>query len=119
MVLAQPPHRIGEDPAPVELVPGSLSEELLGPVAAYLRNAEEVLSSPGDDVDPLSPDNGTVPIGIRTDGVWVWNAAWEVFAGRHGVAPPAEFVEHAAACGFAPAAVDVDRLTRICDLLGL
>lgn len=115
-VITRAPFRAGEaevlgmfegsemtDLPEVELVPGSLPEELRDPLARYLAGGSVVVIAAGCAADPLAQDPyDKVQPGMATDGTWTWDLPWEHWVRVHGCAPPAEFVGHAQARGFAP-----------------
>ncbi|MDX3071558.1 hypothetical protein PV364_04060 [Streptomyces sp. MI02-7b] len=91
------------DAPEVELVPGSLAEELRAPLAVHLAGGSVVVIAAGVAPDPLAQDPyDHVPVDLATDGTWTWDLAWRHWVHEHGCAPPAEFVAHARARGFAP-----------------
>ncbi|MEU6344588.1 hypothetical protein ABZ883_26985 [Streptomyces sp. NPDC046977] len=93
----------GPDLPQVELVPGSLAEELRDPLARFLAGGSVVVIAVGFAWDPLASDPyDTVRPGLATDGTWTWDLAWEHWVRVHGCAPPAEFTEYARARGFVP-----------------
>ena len=64
-------------------------------LVGYLSGAPVAVRAYGLEPDPLDPSRGpAVPIGYRTDGVWVWQEAAEYYLGRLGVAPEDEFLAH-------------------------
>jgi hypothetical protein len=70
---------------------------------SYLGEAPWALHAHDLEVDPLDPSRGeVVPIGYRTDGVWVWQEASEYYLESMGAAPDDEFVAHIQASGYAP-----------------
>jgi hypothetical protein len=70
-------------------------------LAAYLESATLVVRASGFEVDPLNPDAGrVVPLGYRTDGVWVWQEASAYYLRSRGSAPDGELVRHIEAAGF-------------------
>jgi hypothetical protein len=79
-------------------------------LAGYLDSAPMVVRASGFEVDPLDPDAGrVVPLGYRTDGVWVWQEASAYYLRTRGVAPDDALVAHAASLGYeAPGSVSDD-----------
>ncbi|MEU4096733.1 hypothetical protein [Streptomyces sp. NPDC026673] len=87
----------------VELVPGSLPEELREPLADYLAGGRILVISGSGGPDPLAQGPyELVRFGRVTDGTWTWDLAWEQWVRRRGCAPPGEFVRHVRARGFVP-----------------
>jgi hypothetical protein len=67
----------------------------------YLRAGRLVIATPGKDRDRLVPELGrVVPLGFRTDGVWVWSEAIAYYVEKHGIAPDPVLRAHAAAQGY-------------------
>jgi hypothetical protein len=84
-------------------------------VVAYMEAAPVVSVAAGKARDRVS-GAVEVPIGVASDGVFVWPLALTWYASRHRVAPPAELVDHIRGRGYVVDAVDVDGLRR--DLRG-
>lgn len=69
----------------------------------YLSGAPLVLRAHGLEPDPLdAAGEPVVPVGYRTDGVWVWQEAVEYYLRRYGVAPEDDLVAHIERCGYRP-----------------
>ena len=82
-------------------------------VVAYLLGGEPVLVADGllDDVlDSTQVD--CVPMGFRTDGIWVWNEASGYYAERHGLEPAPGLLAHLRSNDYIPPAVDGVALHR-------
>jgi hypothetical protein len=70
-------------------------------LAEYLESAPLVVRASGFEVDPLDPDAGrVVPLGYRTDGVWVWQEASAYYLRSRGTAPDEDLVRHIESVGF-------------------
>jgi hypothetical protein len=70
-------------------------------LVGYLDSAPLVVRAAGLEVDPLDPAAGrVVPLGYRSDGVWVWQEASAYYLRSRGVAPDEEFVAHIVAAGY-------------------
>jgi hypothetical protein len=64
-------------------------------VLAYLRSGELVLNPPGALDDVLDPGRaGTVPLGFRSDGRWVWPDAAAYYLKSHRLAPEPDLIAH-------------------------
>jgi hypothetical protein len=69
----------------------------------YLSEAPLVVRAPGLEPDPLDPGRGpAVPVGYRSDGVWVWQEATAYYVAERWVAPEEDFLDHIERAGFAP-----------------
>src|SRR3954452_7181011 len=56
---------------------------------AYLRGAPAAMATAARDVDRVDPAEGrVVPMGFRTDGVWLWSEELTYYLDRYGFAPP-------------------------------
>ena len=70
-------------------------------LAKYLESAPLVVRASGFEVDPLNPGAGrVVPLGYRTDGVWVWQQAAAYYLRSRGAAPDEDLVRHIESVGF-------------------
>jgi hypothetical protein len=70
-------------------------------IAGYLSAAPLVVRASGFEVDPLDPGHGqVVPVGYRSDGVWVWQEASAYYLSNYGVEPDPDLVEHIERAGF-------------------
>ncbi|HKT00950.1 MAG TPA: SUKH-3 domain-containing protein [Rugosimonospora sp.] len=84
-------------------------ERLLG----YLRQGASVLETMRAGADRFDPTRQyAVPVGYRTDGVWVWPAAVEYYLRWHRVAPEPEFRKWIAEHGYTVPAVPDDVVAR-------
>jgi len=64
-------------------------------VAGYLAAGQLVARATGRMPDPLAlGTEPVVPLGWRTDGVWVWQEALTYYVRRRAIAPEAEFLGH-------------------------
>lgn len=54
---------------------------------AYLRGGELVLAGLGQLDDVISGESDRVPLGYRSDGVWIWCEASTYYLETHGLAP--------------------------------
>jgi hypothetical protein len=63
-------------------------------LAAYLRGGRLVVRVGGSAVDPLDPDGPPIPLGLRTDGVWIWSEALAHYVTLRGAAPELELLTH-------------------------
>lgn len=111
--------RAGADGRPVAdpARPG-LSRPERGAVAAYLRRAPIALRANGSDPDPFDAGRGdTVPLHVRTDGVWVWSESLAYFAAEYGISPEPELLAHIRAANYAAprevAGVVLDRAAEL------
>jgi hypothetical protein len=103
-VLTAAPARVGRGRGRrMELVPGSLAEELREPLADYLAGGRILVIAVSWAPDPLArgPYEWVRP-GRATDGTWTWDLVWEQWVRERGCAPPDEFVRHVRARGFVP-----------------
>ena len=72
-------------------------------LVAYLSDAPMAVRAYGLEPDPLDPSRGpAVPVGYRTDGVWVWQEAAGYYLESLGVAPEDDLVAHIASAGYTP-----------------
>jgi hypothetical protein len=77
--------------------------ELRRALLGYLGAAPLVLRAQGYEPDPLDPDRrAAVPVGYRSDGVWVWQEATGYYLDRYGVAPEDALLEHVQRQGYRP-----------------
>ncbi|MDI3347983.1 hypothetical protein ACFW0U_02125 [Streptomyces albidoflavus] len=114
------PHRIGEPQTEDEFSPGTLDEDLVDQLSSFLEEAEPVLFSPGTTPDPFSDSSDMrARVGVMTDGTWVWQLAWSDHVKYHRVAPPREFLEHAASLGFTAPEISIERALDIAKAEGL
>lgn len=80
-------------------------------VLGYLRSGELILNTPGALDDVLDPGRaGTVPLGFRSDGRWVWPDAAAYYLKSHRLAPEPDLVAHALAAAAPPG--PLSRTTR-------
>lgn len=64
-------------------------------IAAYLMGGRLVVRVSGRAADPMDPEHGKpIPLGYRTDGVWVWPESLAHYLRVRGVAPELEFLCH-------------------------
>ncbi|GLY46797.1 hypothetical protein [Lentzea sp. NBRC 102530] len=60
-----------------------------------LRAGHPLLTTALTEPDVLQPDSGSVvPLGLRTDGVWIWSEAVTHYVERHRVAPEPGLLRH-------------------------
>jgi hypothetical protein len=91
-------------------------ERLADPVerralVSYLRAGRPVVVTPGRDQDRVLPELGRVmPLGFRTDGVWVWSEATAYYVEKHGMAPVSALRAHASARGYQVPEVSDERV---------
>jgi hypothetical protein len=70
-------------------------------INGYLMGAPLVIRADGLETDPLDPSRGAVvPVGYRSDGVWVWQEASAYYLTAYGVAVEQEFLEHIQRAGY-------------------
>ena len=88
-------------------------------VLRYLHSGMAFLRASGLMEDELDPSNGkVVPLNYMTDGEWIWSGSDIYYLERHGILPPAAFLEHMAARRYkAPrvsegAVMEAERLLR-------
>lgn len=80
-------------------------------LAGFLTGGAPLLHTTALDRDLLDPRGARrVPMGYRTDGVWVWSDAVSYYLERHRLAPDPELATYIRALGYAcpapePAAV--------------
>jgi hypothetical protein len=61
----------------------------------YLTGAPLVIRAAGLEPDPLDPSRGhAVPVGYRSDGVWVWQEATAYYLAERWVAPEDDLLAH-------------------------
>lgn len=73
------------------LPPGEIRDSVL----AYLRQGAVLMmarSLDPDELDPARPDR--VPVGLLTDGTWVWDASIAYYLAEHGLPPEPAFIEY-------------------------
>jgi hypothetical protein len=69
----------------------------------YLTGAPLVVRAPGLEADPLDPGRGpAVPVGYRSDGVWVWQEATAYYVAERWVAPEDDLLDHIERTGYTP-----------------
>ncbi|MFD5298707.1 MULTISPECIES: hypothetical protein [Streptomyces] len=120
MVKVPVPHRIGDAQHEAEFSPDTLDEALTEQLSSFLEEAEPVLFSPGTVPDPFSDSSEMrVRVGIMTDGTWVWHLAWADYVKYHRVAPPQEFVEHAASLNFSAPEITVEEALAVAEAEGI
>jgi hypothetical protein len=72
-------------------------------IGRYLTEAPLVIRAAGLEPDPLDPSRGpVVPVGYRTDGVWVWQEATAYYLAERWVAPEDGLLEQIERAGFTP-----------------
>ncbi|MER5387733.1 hypothetical protein [Saccharopolyspora sp. NPDC002686] len=64
-------------------------------VLAHLRAGQVLVSTDTTMIDVVQPGRGSVvPIGFRTDGVWLWPEAIAYYLEEYGLAPDERFLAH-------------------------
>lgn len=71
-------------------------------IADYLSSAPLALSARGQVPDRFDAAAPRIPIGYRTDGVWVWSIEAERYVARHGMPLPDELVDRIVRLGAPP-----------------
>ncbi|HET9170657.1 MAG TPA: hypothetical protein VFN97_14550 [Actinospica sp.] len=72
-----------------------LRPEEIEPVAAYLRGGAAVLTSAAGTKDLVFPDRSQhVPLGFRTDGVWIWPEEVLYYLERDQASPDPALLKH-------------------------
>lgn len=121
--IPAPPHRIGRTPPdpPTDLVPDAIAEPERSQIARYLRDATCIVATAGGYwIDPITRDpRDRIREAVMTDGTYVWSVAWATLVKRHGIAPPADFLDHAQALGFQPPDLTPERLQQVTVDVGL
>jgi hypothetical protein len=85
---------------------------------AYLSKAPAALATASLDVDRVDPAEGrVVPMGFRTDGVWLWSEELTYYLDRYGYAPPVELRRHIAGNDYQAPEVPMDVLLAAADSL--
>lgn len=116
------PNRIGQSRwQPFDAVPNSLSDSDAERLLGYLRSAGAVLLAPGTIPDPFGYGHPgkQIPIGLMTDGDWIWSLEWEYYVERYRVALPDEFMKHIETRGWNPPVLADERLLEISRQLGM
>ncbi|MFE6858414.1 hypothetical protein [Nocardia sp. NPDC057668] len=115
------PTKIGEQADSFEAVPGTLTADDVARMLRYLRSATVIVVAASRAPDPfaLGRPGARVGIGVVTDGEWEWPLAWEDYVGTHAVAPPAEFMAHAAARGWIAPELPEARVLEFARRLGI
>ena len=76
-------------------------------VMRYLNLGQELLLSAAAVPDVVDPARGSVvPMGLRTDGFWIWSDASVHYLRQYGLMPDAGLVGHIRRRKFAPPVVD-------------
>jgi hypothetical protein len=71
----------------------------------YLNEAPLVVRAPGLELDPLDPGRGpAVPVGYRSDGIWVWQEATVYYLAERWIAPEDDLLHHIEQRGYVPPA---------------
>jgi hypothetical protein len=82
-------------------------------VLGYLDSGSPVLPTTALMEDVMDAQrHAVVPMGFRTDGLWIWCDATAYFLRRHHVAPDPELLRHIRARGYEPSTVDIVALHR-------
>jgi hypothetical protein len=80
----------------------------------YLTGAPLVIRAAGLEPDPLDPSRGpAVPVGYRSDGVWVWQEATAYYLAERWVAPEDDLLAHIEGNDFTPPATLPDEVVDV------
>jgi hypothetical protein len=87
------------------------------PLERYLRSGVHFIATAGsltkDVLDPGRPPIG--PLGLQTDGTWVWPSDLAHYVAVHGVDPGEAFRAHVARCGPVVGELDAALLGRLAE----
>jgi len=82
-------------------------------VLTYLRAGTFLLRTSSTEIDVVDPARGpVVPLGLRTDGTWIWPDAVAYYLDHHGLAPDARLVAWIRAAGTGPRELDAVAVHR-------
>ena len=77
----------------------------------YLKAGKPMMVAPGPVKDILGANAIIGTLEIRTDGTYAWPSDFPHYIEKHHARPPADFVEHIRALGFAmPVSIDLAQL---------
>jgi hypothetical protein len=87
-------------------------------ISDYLTRAPLAVRSLDRAPDPLAGDRRpVVPLGYRTDGVWVWPEALGYYLRTRGIAPEFPLLARIESCAYRPPAVDPLLVARAADVV--
>ncbi|WP_433531799.1 hypothetical protein ACQPYA_06860 [Micromonospora sp. CA-263727] len=78
----------------------ALSEGERDRVLAFLTGGSPIVSTTSTMDDVLDGTPGVVPMGYRSDGIWVWPDGLVHYLRRHSMAPEADLLHHIRAAGY-------------------
>ncbi|RIV36060.1 hypothetical protein [Micromonospora radicis] len=85
---------------PPELPGATLAEEERERVLAFLGGGSPIVRSTATMDDVLDGTPGVVPMGYRSDGIWVWPDGLAHYVQGHAAAPEPDFLDHIRAAGY-------------------
>ncbi|MEU9339400.1 hypothetical protein AB0D49_40725 [Streptomyces sp. NPDC048290] len=92
--------------------------ELREQILAFLEAGDEVLFTPALMDDVLAPGLGAVvPLGYRTDGLWVWTESVAYYLREYGLAPEAGLLAHILDRGGPGTEVDEDTVRQAAEFI--
>ncbi|MEV4659512.1 hypothetical protein [Micromonospora sp. NPDC049301] len=107
------PHGYEDGPS-LHRVRGELAENLVSSTARYLKDGPVVAAAAGYAFDELDPNRPAIaPLSIQTDGEWSWPSDLSYYVEKYRVGLPEEFLQHAAARGWRPPNLTLERLEEI------